>query len=73
MEAVAVEGVVRDLFTCQMCHLIIARKGEVVADHKVPHRGNPRLFWDEANLQTLCKACHDSVKQAEERGGGCKI
>jgi 5-methylcytosine-specific restriction endonuclease McrA len=60
---------VRDLFTCQLCHRI-TRKGEAVADHKAPHRGNARLFWDEANLQCVCKGCHDSVKQAAERGMG---
>jgi len=30
-----------------------------VVDHFVPHRGDERLFWDEANWQPLCKACHD--------------
>lgn len=25
------------------------------------------LFWDSANWQALCKPCHDSVKQVEER------
>lgn len=27
-------------------------------DHVVPHRGNPALFWDRANLRGLCHACH---------------
>ena len=30
-----------------------------VVDHIVPHRGDPRLFWDEKNWQPLCKECHD--------------
>ena len=30
-----------------------------VVDHIVPHRGDPRLFWDEKNWQPLCKDCHD--------------
>lgn len=30
-----------------------------VVDHKVPHRGDPALFWDESNWQALCKPCHD--------------
>lgn len=30
-----------------------------VVDHKIPHRGDPDLFWDESNWQALCKACHD--------------
>jgi len=27
-------------------------------DHRMPHRGDPRLFWDPANLQGLCAQCH---------------
>jgi 5-methylcytosine-specific restriction protein A len=38
-----------------------------LCDHIEPHRGDDRLFWDENNLQTLCKGCHDEVKQAEEQ------
>ena len=30
-----------------------------VVDHVIPHRGDPALFWDEANWQPLCKPCHD--------------
>ena len=32
------------------------------------------LFWDRANWQSLCKACHDSIKQWFEKSGrvaGC--
>lgn len=39
-----------------------------VVDHIEPHRGDPLLFWDENNLQTLCKQHHDAAKQAEEKG-----
>ncbi|WP_099866054.1 HNH endonuclease [Pararhizobium haloflavum] len=62
---------VRDLFTCQMagCGRIEAATSQLVADHRTPHRGDERLFWDEGNLQCLCKPCHDKVKQAEERRG----
>lgn len=30
-----------------------------VVDHRTPHRGNPLLFWDEANWDPLCKRHHD--------------
>lgn len=33
-----------------------------VADHVTPHRGQEAMFWDEGNLQALCKRCHDSYK-----------
>jgi len=40
-----------------------------VVDHIIAHRGDMALFWDQANWQSLCKPCHDSVKQAEEAAG----
>lgn len=29
-----------------------------VTDHRVPHRGDPVLFWDRANWQPMCLSCH---------------
>lgn len=40
-----------------------------VADHIIWHKGDPDLFWDEDNLQTLSKAYHDREKQKQEREG----
>jgi 5-methylcytosine-specific restriction protein A len=46
-----------------LCRAHLA-KGETrdtaVADHIKPHRGDARLMWDRANLQGLCKDCHDA-------------
>jgi len=54
------------------------QRGEIVAatvvDHKIPHRGDQKLFWDRKNWQSLCKPCHDSVKRELELSGrtrGC--
>jgi len=38
-----------------------------VVDHKVPHRGDTGLFWDESNWQPLCKQCHDKKTMTEDR------
>lgn len=59
----------RDLFTCQRpeCGRVTSDTSQLVADHRKPHRGDEALFWDEDNLQTLCKPCHDGAKQREER------
>lgn len=38
-----------------------------VVDHKVPHRGDMKLFWNRGNWQPLCKPCHDRWKQATEK------
>jgi 5-methylcytosine-specific restriction enzyme A len=54
---------------CVRCHA----KGHVVAatvvDHMVPHRGDERLFWDQANWAALCKRCHDGKTAREGRWG----
>lgn len=41
----------------------------MVVDHKIPHRGDLKLFWDSRNLQTMTKPCHDKFKQSQEKGG----
>lgn len=57
-----------------------SKRGLVVAacvvDHKVPHKGDLKLFWDRKNWQALCKHCHDSHKQRLEKSGlvvGCGL
>jgi len=61
---------VRDRFTCRMCGRLEPDTSKLVADHRQPHRGNDKLFWDPNNLQTLCKSpCHDKHKQAQEVSG----
>jgi len=61
----------RDHWTCQKTGQICVGKhpapNSPVADHIVPHHGNPDLFWDKDNIQTVSKAYHDSQKQREEK------
>lgn len=59
---------VRDLFKCRMCGRLEGNTSLLVCDHKQPHHGDETLFWDEGNLQTLCKPCHDGEKQRIEKG-----
>lgn len=40
-----------------------------VVDHKVPHRGDMKLFWASSNWQGLCATHHSSDKQREEAAG----
>lgn len=62
----------RDGYVCQRTGIICAGKSpgpdSPVVNHKVPHRGDPGLFWDEANLETVTKQVHDTIIQAEEQG-----
>ncbi|WP_326659602.1 AAA family ATPase [Streptomyces sp. NBC_00385] len=45
-----------------------------VVDHIRPHRGDEQLAFDRANLQAMCKPCHDSKTAVETgfAGGGPK-
>jgi 5-methylcytosine-specific restriction endonuclease McrA len=45
------------------CYCITAAN---VVDHIIPHLGVWTLFLDAANLQSLCKPCHDTVKRTED-------
>lgn len=67
------EVLTRDLWICKKTGVLLVGKypadDSAVVDHITPHRGDPVLFWDPANLQSLSKAYHDSVKQRQERGG----
>jgi 5-methylcytosine-specific restriction protein A len=58
----------RDLYTCQnpACGRIEGNTSRLVCDHVDPHGGDVEKFW-AGPFQTLCKRCHDSEKQRQER------
>ena len=62
---------VRDNFVCQRTGELAVGKypapNSAVANHKIPHRGDPALFWDIGNLETVLKSVHDGLIQAEEQ------
>ena len=70
-KALRLEVLKRDAYTCQKTGQVCVGRypspTSPVVDHIIPHRGDERLFWDPANLQTVSKEYHDKVKQAEER------
>lgn len=37
-----------------------------VVDHRIAHRGDQTLFWDQSNWQTLCATHHSRDKQQQE-------
>jgi 5-methylcytosine-specific restriction enzyme A len=59
------------LRACPLC-VECKKHGQLTAaqhvDHIKPHGGDIDLFFDEDNLQSLCKPCH-SRKTAKEDGG----
>ncbi|RMF02552.1 MAG: HNH endonuclease [Alphaproteobacteria bacterium] len=54
---------------CAYCRKQGVTRAATVVDHIKPHRGDWALFADPSNTQSLCKHCHDSIKQSEERLG----
>ncbi|MEO6269837.1 MAG: HNH endonuclease [Lautropia sp.] len=40
-----------------------------VVDHRIPHRGDQTLFWDESLWTPLCATHHSSDKQMIEKSG----
>lgn len=51
---------------CEICKRNGKYVQATVVDHKEPHRGNQKLFWDKSNWQSLCKPCHDKKTGCED-------
>ena len=67
----AQEVYARDLYTCQRTGQLLTGKAPApnspVANHKTPHRGDPTLFWDINNIETVAQSAHDGQIQSEVR------
>ena len=65
------QAFLRDLYTCQHTGLILIGKAPApnspVVHHKVPHKGDERLFFDIENLEAVSKSWHDADAQREEK------
>lgn len=61
----------RDDWTCRQTGVLLTsepnRPNSATVDHIEPHRGDPDLFWDPGNLQSVAKSWHDRDKQRIER------
>lgn len=53
---------------CVECLKTGRHKPATHVDHRTPHRGDLRLFWDRSNWDGLCHRCH-SAKTARQDGG----
>lgn len=40
-----------------------------VVNHRIPHKGDQRLFWDRSNWEAVCKPHHDRDIQRDEARG----
>lgn len=53
---------------CEPCLRAGRTRKATIANHKVPHRGDRKLFF-EGLLESACKSCHDGAIQREELEG----
>jgi 5-methylcytosine-specific restriction enzyme A len=65
------EVLTRDGMICQRSGVLCLGTGSdpsaPVVNHIRPHKGDPALFWNIDNLETVQKQVHDSDIQREER------
>ena len=54
---------------CERCERAGRAEPATVVNHRTPHRGDLKLFWDRKNWEAVCKWHHDSQIQREERSG----
>ena len=54
---------------CERCLREYRIAVATVVHHKTAHKGDPFLFGDYENLESLCKLCHDGIEQSIERRG----
>jgi 5-methylcytosine-specific restriction enzyme A len=47
-------------YRCALCGYVTL---DLDIDHIVKHDGDLRRFWDRANLQALCRTCHQRKTQ----------
>ena len=48
---------------CNICNQAAAD----TLDHIIPVRLDPASFWDETNLQTVCRRCHDRKSATDDK------
>jgi 5-methylcytosine-specific restriction protein A len=53
---------------CVPCSRARRRIRATLVHHKIPHRGDPKLFWDRKNWEVRCKTCHTDAIGPEATG-----
>lgn len=75
------QALARDLYICCRCGCLLVTNDRhdpraAVVNHKIPHKGDPALFFDLENTESVCKQDHDALIQREEKRGydiGCDV
>lgn len=55
---------------CEPCERKGILRPVYITHHKVPHNGDPALFWDYNNFESNCLECHNKFHSKERWGGG---
>lgn len=68
------KALVRDMYVCQRCGCLLVTGNQhhpraAVVNHKTPHKGDAKLFFNLGNLESVCKTDHDALIQREEARG----
>lgn len=66
----------RDQYRCARCQVLCVTGARYKQDrrlanvnHRRAHKGDPMLFYDLDNLETVCQGCHSKLIQKQERSG----
>lgn len=54
---------------CERCSTDLRPVPATVVNHKKPHKGDRKLFFDPDNLESVCAPCHDGPIQRAEKLG----
>ena len=54
---------------CERCEREGTITAATVVNHRIPHKGDQKLFWDKHNWEPTCKRHHDSDIKREEMSG----
>jgi 5-methylcytosine-specific restriction endonuclease McrA len=53
---------------CERCEKLGKMTPSTVANHRIPHRGDMKLFWDRKNWEPACKPHHGDIQREEWSG-----
>ena len=54
---------------CRYCLALGRRTPSTIVNHYPPHRGDRTAFFDKRTWEAVCKPCHDSTCQAQDKAG----
>ena len=54
---------------CERCQAIGRTTAATVVNHRIPHKGDWKLFWDRKNWEPSCQPHHDRDIKKEEMTG----